>query len=732
MRKTILLVISLCLLSVTKVIAQIAPKDVFVSNLMNKMTIEEKVGQLCQCTFRGNITGPDGVSIPKEDFIRQGKIGSMLNVVGLKDIRRFQEEAVKSRLGIPLIFGYDVIHGYNTSFPIPLAEAASFDLDMIQNAARCNAMESSADGLHWVFGPMVDVSWDPRWGRVMEGAGEDAYYGSLVAKARVQGLQGVNLADTATVLACIKHFAGYGAPGAGKEYNSVDMSMGQFANFYMPPYKAAIEAGAATVMSAFNDFNNIPSTANAYLLTELLKKEWNFEGFVVSDYNSVEELVNHRYAVDKKDAAKKAITAGLDMEMVSLCYHSHLAELIKEGKVEMATLDNAVRRILNIKYELGLFEDPFRYCDETRSKRTLNSSHMRETSLKMAERSIVLLKNDSSVLPLSHSIKSIALIGPLAKSQHDMVGAWAAMADRSKVVTVHDALINRGLKVNYAEGYNLRTNKIENLDVALQAAKQSDIVVVAIGEKGNQSGEKASKVNIEVPSEQQRLVSELKKTGKPVVVLLMCGRPMIFNEVKDSADALLCTWWLGSEAGNAISNVLFGVYNPSAKLPMTFPQSVGQIPLHYQQKSTGRPSSLRQAFTASYIDSSVNPAYPFGYGLSYTNFEYSNLKLLSASSNHEYVQVSIEVSNTGGKQGEEVVQLYIQDKVASITRPIIQLRGIKKISLLPGQSKSVVFPITKESLGFYDNNCRFVIEKGDFIFMVGGSSDNLKSIEYRL
>lgn len=732
MKKLLTLILCLCTFGVTTASPQNSPKDKFVSKLLKQMTLDEKIGQLAQCTYRGNFTGPDGGNLPKEEYVKQGKIGSMLNVIGIKDIRRYQELALQSRLRIPLIFGLDVIHGYRTGFPLPLAEAASFDLGMIEEAARYNALESAADGLNWVFAPMVDISWDARWGRVMEGAGEDAYYGSRVAEARVRGLQGTDLGDTATVMACVKHFAGYGAPIAGKEYNNVDMSLGQFANFYMPTYRAAIQAGAATVMSAFNDFNNIPCTANDFLLNQLLRKKWGFKGFVVSDYNSVEELVNHRYASDKKDAAAKALNAGLDMEMVSTCYLTYLKELIQEGKVKESVLDNAVRRILEKKYELGLFEDPFRYCNPARSARVLNSPEVRNASLRMAERSIVLLENKGSVLPLAPQVKSVALIGGLTKSQWDMAGAWAAMTDRNKIVTLHDALQQKGLAVNYADGYDLKTNRMSGLQEAIQAANASDIIIVAIGEKANQSGEKTSKVNISLPEKQQMLVAELKKTGKPVIVLVMCGRPVIFNEAREHADAVLCTWWLGSEAGNAIYNVLWGKYNPSAKLPMTFPAHVGQIPIHYQQKSTGRPTSLKQAYTASYIDSSTEPAYYFGHGLSYTTFGYSDLDVKPGKTPGIHALVSVKVTNQGPYAGEEVVQLYVQDKTASVTRPIKELKGIRKIKLEAGESQTVTFSINDEALGFYDNDMNYKVEPGDFIFMVGGSSNNLQQITFTL
>lgn len=700
----------------------------FVSGLMKKMTLEEKVGQLSQCSG-GFATGPDNTRISRTEDISKGLIGSLLNVSGAASTRKYQEAAMKSRLRIPLIFGLDVIHGFRTGFPLPLAEAASFDLDAIERGSRCAAKEASAAGLHWTFAPMVDISWDARWGRVMEGAGEDPYYGSLVAKARVRGLQGDDLSKENTILSCIKHFAGYGASTAGKDYNSVDMSMGQFANFYMPPYKAGAEAGAATFMSAFNDFNNEPATGSSFLLRELLKNQWGFKGFVVSDWGSVGEMINHRYAKDEKEAAYKGIKAGLDMEMVSECYSKNLITLIKEGKVSVKLVDDAVRRILEQKYKLGLFDAPFRYCDEERERTVIGSEESRKEACYVAERSVVLLKNEGAVLPLSPSVKKVALVGALAKSQKDMCGAWSC-AEVSKVVTLYEAMEKRGVTVNYNDGYNLKKNQIVNLEQTLAAVRQSDVVVIAMGEQAWESGEMRSKGDISISSEQQRLVSELVKTGKPVVVLMMCGRPVIFNEVRRDAPAILCTWWLGSEAGNAICNVLFGDYNPSGKLPMTFPQHNGQIPLYYQYKSTGRPTALG-GWCAKYIDIPTEPAYPFGYGLSYTTFEYSDVKLLPGNGN-TYARVAVTVKNTGKYEGEEVVQLYVRDEVASITRPIKELKGFDKIKLKVGESRTVTFDVKDEQLGFYNNQMKFVVEKGDFTFMVGGNSRDLQEIKYTL
>lgn len=703
-------------------------KKNFISNLMKKMTLDEKIGQLYQCSGGGDITGPNKERIPRTEQISQGYLGSMLNIQGIEEIRKFQEAAMKSRLGIPLVFGLDVLHGYRTGFPIPLAEAASFDLKAIEEASHYSATEAASEGINWTFAPMVDISWDARWGRVMEGAGEDPFYGALVAKARVCGLQGDNLSATNTIMACVKHFAAYGAPIAGKEYNNVDMSLSHFANFYMPPYKAAVEAGAATVMGAFNDFNNIPSSCNDFLLRKLLKDQWGFKGFVVSDMNSVREIINHRYAKNEKDAAEEAINTGMDMEMVSTCYLKYLKELIKEGKVKESTLNDAVRRILEKKYELGLFDDPYKYCNPERARQVLNSLPVREATRRIAERSIVLLKNEREVLPLSKETKKIALIGALAKSKSDMRGGWSG-ADENKVVTLYEAMEDRGCTINYCDGYDLERNQIVNLDQTLLAARQSDIVIVAIGERAGETGELSSKGDISIPAEQQKLVSELIKTGKPIVVLIMCGRPVIFNEVRQEAPAILCTWWLGSEAGNAICNVLWGDYNPSGKLPMTFPQHNGQIPLYYQYKSTGRPTALG-GWCSKYKDIPTEPAYPFGYGLSYSTFTYSDIKLLPGNGKDIHIRVAVTVTNTGKYTGEEVVQLYIRDEVASITRPIKELKGFEKIKLKAGESKTVTFDITDQQLGFYDNTMKFTVEKGDFTFMIGGNSEELKEITY--
>ena len=603
----------------------ISPYDEKVDSVLKLMTLEEKIGQMNQYTSDLQATGPSRKDSTKLEQIRKGRVGSMLNVKGASNTRRFQEAAMESRLRIPLLFGLDVIHGMRTVYPIPLAEAASFNLELMERTAAAAAKEAASEGIHWTFAPMVDVTRDARWGRVMEGAGEDTWYGSRVAEARVRGFQGKSLADTATVLACAKHFAAYGACIGGRDYNTVDISRLTLHEVYLPPFRAAAEAGVATFMNAFNEVEGVPATGNTHLVREVLKGDWNFNGFVVSDWNSVGEMVNHGLVPDLKGAAYKGVTAGCDMDMESRAYTSHLEELVKEGTVDEAYIDDAVRRILLKKFELGLFDDPFRYCNEQRQQKTVLSPELRQVAREAGAESIVLLKNDNGVLPLKEP-EHIAVVGALADSKEDMMGSWAIEGVREEAITVLQGIKNRypNSVIAYADGYDLETNQLD-LAGAKRVAAMSDIVIVGVGERAYQSGEARSMAHIDVPDSQQQLVKHLKEMGKKVIVLVMGGRPLIFNELEPYADAILMTWWLGTEAGNSIADVLSGDYNPSGKLPMTFPAAIGQVPIYYNYKNTGRPSQPGfMTYTCGYLDQDFRPAYPFGYGLSYTQFEISD------------------------------------------------------------------------------------------------------------
>lgn len=702
-------------------------------SVLKLMTLEEKIGQLNQYTGNWQATGPVVDNPDKIEKIKAGLVGSMLNIKGAGRTRELQEAAMQSRLKIPLIFGLDVVHGLRTIFPIPLGEAASFDLEAIGLSARSAAEETAASGLHWTFAPMVDISRDARWGRVMEGAGEDPYYGSLVAAARVKGFQGDDLKAGNTILACAKHFAGYGAPVAGKDYNTVEIAPNTFYNVYLPPYKAAADAGVATFMNAFNDLDGIPCTGNSFLLRDLLKGEWDFPGFVVSDWGSIREMVPHGYATDRKDAALKAITAGCDMDMESVCYLDYLKTLVETGELKEELIDDAVKRILTKKFELGLFDDPFGYCDQVREDSVVMSPRIRRNARDVARKSIVLLKNEDAVLPLNEKIKSIALIGPLNDSKIDMSGFWANERWVDSMVTVRQAFHERGVEVNYAEGYDLETGKLKNPGKAIEYARRSDAVIVAVGERWDESGEAKSRGNIEVPDIQQELVESLCRTGKPVITLIMAGRPLIFNRIREHSPAILYTWWLGTEAGHAITDVLYGDYNPSGKLPMTFPQHLAQIPIYYNYKATGRPENPDVAYSTCYLDISFKPAYPFGYGLSYTTFEYSNLRLSADSMGVEgQLKALVTLENTGKYSGYEIVQLYIKDCVASVTRPVKELKGIRKVWLASGEKTDVEFTLSSAELGFYNAEKQFVVEPGDFEVMVGGSSDTKLRIKLKV
>ena len=709
--------------------------DQKVNALLKLMTLEEKIGQLNQYTGDNQATGPITINPNKEAEIKAGLIGSMLNVLGTKYTRQYQELAMQSRLKIPLLFGQDVVHGYKTTFPIPLAEAASWDLEAIELAARIAAIEASASGIHWTFAPMVDISRDPRWGRVMEGAGEDTYLGSKIAYARVKGFQG-NLGDVNSVMACVKHFAAYGAAVGGRDYNSVDMSERMLWETYLPPFKSALDAGAATVMNSFNDINGIPATGSKYLQRDILKGKWNFRGFVVSDWGSIGEMVNHGYSKNNKEAAFQAITAGSDMDMESSAYRYHLAALVKEKKVPMALIDDAVKRILRKKFELGLFDDPYKYSNPEREQAALNNPDHRKVARDIAAKSIVLLKNEKNILPLSKDTKTIAFIGPLVKEHKQNLGFWAvelpSLDYNKQVVSQWEGVQNKVssfTKLLYAKGCEIEGDNTEGFAEAIAIAKQADVVILSIGERADMSGEAKSRSNIHLPGVQEELVKAVQATGKPVVVLINAGRPLVFNWTADAIPAIAYTWWLGSEAGNAIADVLFGDYNPSGKLPMTFPRDEGQIPVYYNHFNTGRPAPNETAFNyvSAYTDLKNSPIFSFGHGLSYTTFEYSDLRLSKNKiKNTEAITVSLNVKNAGKVLGEEVVQLYLRDKVGSVVRPIIELKDFQKIQLNAGETKNIQFIIDKEKLSFYNAALQWITEPGDFEVMMGSSSSDIR------
>jgi beta-glucosidase len=710
--------------------------DQKVNDLLKKMTIEEKIGQLNQYTGDNQATGPITINPNKQAEIKAGLIGSMLNVIGTKYTRGYQELAMQSRLKIPLLFGQDVIHGYKTTFPLPLAEAASWDLQAIELAARVAATEAAASGIHWTFAPMVDISRDPRWGRVMEGAGEDTYLGSKIAYARVKGFQGNKLGDLNSVMACVKHFAAYGAGVGGRDYNSVDMSERMLFETYLPPFKAALDAGAATFMNSFNDINGIPATGNAHLQRDILKGKWNFQGFVVSDWGSIGEMVAHGYSKDLKEAAYSAITAGSDMDMESNAYRKNLAELVKEGRVSIDLVNDAVKRILRKKFELGLFDDPYKYSDEKRAEKALNNPEHRKAALEVAEKSIVLLKNENQTLPISKNVKTIAFIGPMVKEYKENMGFWSVElpeVDYNKwIVSQWDGLQNKvgkNTKLLYAKGCEIEGTNKDGFAEAVATAKQADVVILSIGERRDMSGEAKSRSDLHLPGVQEDLVKAVMATGKPVVVLINAGRPLVFNWTADNVPAIVYTWWLGTEAGNAIANVLFGDYNPSGKLPMTFPREVGQVPIYYNHFSTGRPAKDENAtnYVSAYIDLKNSPKYPFGYGLSYTTFDYSGLKLSSTKiKSNETIKVSFQLKNSGKVAGEEVVQLYLKDKFGSVVRPVLELKDFQKVKLNTGESKTIEFTIDKEKLSFYNDKIEWVAEPGDFEVMIGASSADIK------
>ena len=717
---------------------QSANIDRKVDSVLALMSLDEKVGQLNQLSSDFVATGPITPDGDKQDRVRQGKVGSYLNMTGAARTRSLQAIAMQSRLKIPLLFAQDVIHGYRAIFPIPLAEAASWDLSIIEKSARIAAIEAAACGIHWTFAPMVDIARDPRWGRVMEGAGEDTYLGSLIATARVKGFQGKGLGSLDAVMACAKHFAAYGAAEGGRDYNTTDMSLRRLHEVYLPPFKAAADAGVASFMNSFNDINGIPATGSSYLQRKLLKGDWKFDGLVVSDWGSIGEMINHGYAADMTDAAKKAITAGSDIDMESRAYAGQLADLIKRKEVNESVIDDAVRRVLRKKFELGLFDDPYRFSDEAREKAAWNAPEHRQAAREMARKSIVLLRNDSikkigrPILPLSTgSGKKIALIGPLVKAIGDNNGFWSYSwpDDSTRIVSLWKGMENKlgsTKNLSYAKGCELTGSDTSGFAAARLAARRSDIVVISVGEAGNMSGEAKSRSDLKLPGMQEQLVKEMVATGKPVVVLISAGRPLVFNWIADNVPSIVYTWWLGTEAGNAIADVLFGDYNPSGKLPMTFPRSEGQIPIYYNHFNTGRPfkNDTDNIYVTAYTDLRNSPRYPFGYGLSYSKFEYGKIVLSADSmSVGGSIRAKVTITNSGTYAGEEVVQLYIQDVAASLVRPVRELKGFQKIRLAPGESRTVEFSITEKELAFYQEDLRFMAEPGQFRVFIGGSSE---------
>ncbi len=728
----------------------------FINNLMKKMTMEEKIGQLNLVTPGGTVTGAV-VSKDVDDKIRKGQVGGLFGITGPDKIRRAQEIAVNnSRLHIPLLFGLDVIHGHRTIFPIPLGLSSSWDTAMIKKSARIAANEATADALNWVYSPMVDIARDPRWGRIAEGSGEDPFLGSQIAKVMVEGYQGNDLSKDTTVMACVKHFALYGAAEAGRDYNSVDMSKVKMYNEYLPPYKAAVDAGAGSIMTSFNTIDGIPATANKWLLTDLLRKQWGFKGLVVTDYTSISEMVNHGMGDDKK-VAELALNAGVDMDMVSEDILKYAAQLVKEGKVSAKTIDDACRRILEAKYKLGLFDDPYRYCNDQRAKTELMSQVNLEEARKIAARSFVLLKNDNHVLPLKKS-GTVALIGPLADSKRNMLGTWSVSGDPEKSITIMQGIKNvAGNDVNilYAKGANIsddtefikRVNVFgeeitvdkkspeEMINEAVETANKADVVVAVLGEAADMTGESSSMTHIGLQESQENLLKALVKTGKPIVLVLMNGRPMTLTWEDAHVNGILDVWFGGTEAGNAVADVLFGNYNPSGKLTVTFPRNVGQIPIYYNHLNTGRPFHPGDSpkFKSDYLDASNDPLYSFGYGLSYTTFSYSNISLGNKTLHpNGKITASVTVTNAGTVAGKETVQLYIRDMVGSIARPVKELKGFQQITLAPGESKKVSFTISVSDLKFYNSDLKYVYEPGNFKVFIGTNNRDVKEADFKL
>ncbi len=738
--------------------AQKAPRDMdrFIDQLMKKMTLEEKIGQL-NLPVTGEITTGQAKSSDVAKRIRNGEVGGLFNLKGVERIREVQRQAVEeSRLGIPLLFGMDVIHGYETIFPIPLGLSCTWDMKAIEESARIAAVEASADGISWTFSPMVDVSRDPRWGRVSEGNGEDPFLGAAIARAMIRGYQGKDMSRNDEIMACVKHFALYGASEAGRDYNTVDMSRQRMFNEYMLPYQAAVEAGVGSVMASFNEVDGVPATGSKWLMTDVLRKQWGFDGFVVTDYTGINEMIDHGMG-DQQTVAALALNAGVDMDMVSDAFSGTLKKSVEEGKVSAAAIDAACRRILEAKYKLGLFDNPYKYCDVNRPKKQIFTKEHRAIARKTASESFVLLKNEG-VLPLSKK-GTIAVVGPLANTRSNMPGTWSVAAvldnapslveglrevvgDRAKVVTakgsnlIGDADYEKRATMFGRELHRDNRTDRELLDEALKVAAGADVIVAALGESSEMSGESSSRTNLEMPDVQRALLQELLKTGKPVVLVLFTGRPLVLTWEEEHVPAILNVWFGGSEAAYAISDVLFGDVNPSGKLTATFPQNVGQIPLFYNHKNTGRPlqeGRWFEKFRSNYLDVSNEPLYPFGYGLSYTTFAYSDIHLSSTEMSADgELTATVTVTNTGSRDGAEVVQLYIRDLVGSVTRPVKELKGFEKIFLKAGESRKVSFSITPELLKFYNYDLQFVCEPGDFDVIIGGNSRDVKKARFLL
>lgn len=709
-----------------------------VEDLLSRMTLEEKIGQTVLYTSFWNLTGPSEKTVELEDAVRKGTCGNVFNARTVPYIHKLQTTAVEeTRLGIPLLFGFDVIHGYKTIFPISLGEAASWDMDAIERSARVSAIEASAGGLNWTFAPMVDIARDPRWGRISEGAGEDPYLGSLVARARVRGIQGDGLAENDTLLACVKHFAAYGAAQAGRDYHTVDISERTLRDTYLPPFHAAIDEGALSVMTSFNELNGVPATADAFLLKDILRKEWGFRGLVVTDYTSINEMVAHGSAADEREAGRQALSAGVDMDMQGGVFDRYLAELVDEGHISETQIDDAVRNILRMKFKLGLFDDPYRYCSEQRERDVTMAPEHLEAACDMACKSLVLLKNDAQTLPLKRG-ERVAVIGPLAQSQRDLLGSWAGDGEAEAAQTIADAVAraNKGGRVAVTQGCDIESDDRSGFAEAIQIAEQADVVVLVLGESWDMTGEAASRTDITLPGVQTELLRAIEKTGKGVVLVLLNGRPLALEEESALADAVLEAWYPGTEGGRAIADVLFGVRSPSGKLPVTFPRNVGQVPIFHGMKNTGRPldpADPGQKYKSRYLDCPNEPLYPFGFGLSYTTFSFSDLQLdRTEIGPGEEVSASVTITNTGDFEGVETVQMYIQDVVGSVTRPVRELKGFTQVELKPGESRRVSFRIGEEQLRFLRRDMTWGVEPGLFRVYVGPNSRDVLSTDFLL